>query len=175
LVAAGVVLESIALAAARRSEPDDSTAERRPWLGATLVTAAFSAVYLARIALQGGLDLTNIDYGVGGFGAAEVSAVQAVGAMMWKYVAAFGLLLLVFTGPLRPDARRVVLAGFTLVYAVRAGAVAWMLLTAGTSYWTGLRTMSELPSALIAACVGAVLTARAYLVQSPGSLAAARS
>jgi len=109
-----------------------------------------------RIGLQGGLDLTNIDYGVGGFGDPEVSQFRVGAAMIWKYVSATWLLLTLVLVALKEQGRMVI-AAFMVSYAVRAATVAWMLFVGRTSFWTATRTMSEIPSALIVSIVAALL------------------
>jgi len=73
LASAAIGLEAVLHTVVRAKEPGDVAIEHRPWAVVLLATTLFAAVFLVRIGLQGGLDLTNIDYGVGGFGDPEVS------------------------------------------------------------------------------------------------------
>jgi hypothetical protein len=154
LLCAALVLEAVghsARGAARSADPD---ASHRPWMLASLSLVLFGGAFLTRAALQGGLDLTNIDYNVGAFGDPHVSEVRAALAMIWKFLSAFMLLLACLVLPLSKRAAMAVALAFSLVFVVRAGTLSWMLFACRTSYWTALRTMSDCPSALIATWAG---------------------
>ena len=63
----------------------------------------FSSAYLLRVGLQGGLDLGNIDYGVGSFGNPGVGQGRLLGAQIWKYAAATMLLVVSLLGVIVQD------------------------------------------------------------------------
>lgn len=157
-----LVVEALAQGAAS-SVPESSSgpataADRlRPWAIATLVAVLFSSAYLLRVGLQGGLDLGNIDYGVGSFGNPGVGQGRLLGAQIWKYAAATMLLVGAALRSLPKDLRVPVALGFVAVFLARSGAVVWILFTCRASYWSAARSLADSPTALVLTVAGALM------------------
>jgi hypothetical protein len=171
-VACGLLLlEAIGHAAARTDSAANGRAGLRPWTVATLAALLFSTLYLVRVGLQGGLDLTNIDYGASAFGDPEVSQLRLALGAIWKYGAAFVLLMGALLLPLTSTLRRSIALLFVVVVSVRMAVLAWILYTCRSSYWTALRTFADTPSTLIASVFAAfVLLLLALAPREPRSV-----
>lgn len=176
-VACGLLLlEAIGHAAGREVPGEGAREQLRPWAVATLTALLFGALYLARVGLQGGLDLTNIDYGAGGFGDPDVSQLRLTLSAIWKYGAAFVLLMGSVLLPLPATLRRPIALLFVTVVSVRMAVLAWILYACRSSYWTALRTFADTPSTLIASVFGAlVLLVVALASSTPRNVEGARS
>lgn len=172
VVAAALVVEAVAQAAGPTTEQQHASIGTRAWTVATLVTVLFGAAFLARVSLQGGLDLTNIDYAAGSFGHPGVSQLRVFSSAVWKYASVMLLLAAIMLRPLGLELRRAVGFGFMLVFALRAATLAWILLACRSSYWSALRTLADLPSAIVTAAAASVVVA---VVGIPARKAAPRA
>lgn len=152
VAAAALVAEAIGHSAASPSPDEELPAERRPFTVATLLALLFSLMFLARVGVQRGLDFTSIDWGAGGFGDPSPSQLRITLAIFAKYVFAELLILFAFVGTLGRGLARALVAGSTVLWVGRAVTLALILFSSdGGAYWTALRTMSDLPSALLVA------------------------
>lgn len=141
-----------ALSRRRPADPEN------PPLASTLVLVAFAfgLLSLLRIALQGRLDFSGMDFGAGGFGDPHVPAWVVGFALGFKYVAPALLLLVALLEPLPRKVVDRVLVGLFLAFAVRGAALTGMLFVCGDSFWTGLRVLGDWPFAMLGMAVLAI-------------------
>jgi hypothetical protein len=151
-----LVVEALAQGAAS-SAPARADGRLRPWAIATLVAVLFSSAYLLRVGLQGGLDLGNIDYGVGSFGNPGVGQGRLFGAQIWKYTAATMVLVGAALRSLPKDLRLPVALGFVAVFLARAGAIVWILFSCRGSYWSAMRSLADSPTAIVLTIAGTLM------------------
>jgi hypothetical protein len=128
-----------------------------PWLVAVVVAVLFSLSFLARVGLQRGLDFTSMDFGAGSFGDPQASGLRITVCLVWKYVSAELLLLMVLLQRATADDRRTILLSFSAVAGVRAVTICLMLFVCRTSYWTAFRALSDAGPALCCLLAGALL------------------
>jgi ABC-type sugar transport system permease subunit len=153
-----LVVEALAQGAASSAPaPASPDGRLRPFAIATIVAVLFSSAYLLRVGLQGGLDLGNIDYGVGSFGNPGVGQGRLVGAQIWKFAAASMLLVGSALRSLPNDLKLPVAFGFVAVFLARSGAVVWILFTCRASYWSAMRSLADSPTALVLTIAGALM------------------
>ncbi len=116
---------------------------------ALAVLLLFALVFLQRIGVQGSLDLGSMDWGAGGFGDPSVAPVTIGVSLGLKYALAAWLLVGCFLRHLEAPFAGRVLGALTVAFVARGALLLAMLLLAGTSFWTALRVLSELPLALL--------------------------
>lgn len=116
----------------------------------------FGIYFLARVAIQRGLDFDRLHFGAGAFGSPEPNKIW-VGVMMgYRYALVGGLLFAVAIARL-PARLRVPAMYLSLVLWFGRGAtLCTMLIIGRTSYWTAQRTISDVSPALIVTVVLAV-------------------
>jgi hypothetical protein len=120
---------------------------------ALLAAVGFGLLFLQRVAIQGALDIDGMDWGCAAFGDVSVSMPVVGVAIGLKYAVAAWLAMAVFTARLGPEVSAALWRGAVVLWSVRAVVLLATLLFAGTSFWTGLRTLGDLPFALLyAAC-----------------------
>ncbi|HVU04594.1 MAG TPA: alkaline phosphatase family protein [Polyangiaceae bacterium] len=158
-VVASVVLATVVGRSLGKAEAPAAGAR----LATTLVlsTFLFGLGFTYRIGVQDGLDFGGMFWGAGAFNDAHVSAYVIGAALSFKYAAGIflpGAALLPAWGEGRlPAFPRVVLA----VLAYRVLSLFAQFTLAGTSYWTAMRVIGDLPTA-VAACVGGLALVLAY-------------
>jgi hypothetical protein len=120
---------------------------------ALLAAVGFGLLFLQRVAIQGALDIDGMDWGCAAFGDVSVSMPVVGVAIGLKYALAAWLAMAVFSARLGPEVSAALWRGAVALWSVRAVVLLATLLFAGTSFWTGLRTLGDLPFALLyAAC-----------------------
>jgi hypothetical protein len=119
----------------------------------------FGLYFLARVAIQRGLDFDRLHFGAGAFGSPEPNKVW-VGVMMgYRYALVGGLLFAVGIARI-PSCFRVFAMYLSLVLWFGRGAtLCTMLIIGRTSYWTAQRTISDVSPALIVSVALALLLA----------------
>jgi hypothetical protein len=116
-----------------------------------LLAFIFGAIYVQRIGITGALDFGSMDWGAAGFRDPHVPAVVVGVALGYKYL--LGALLLIGTIVPRLDRspRQTLLGDLVVTFSARTVVLLLMLFTCGTSFWTALRVVGDLPFPLIAA------------------------
>ena len=109
----------------------------------------FCLFFVQRIILGGALDFGGMDFGAGGFGDKHVPAWLVGIALSYKYISLGALGLVAFVGPQARRLRPRLLSALYLAYLARAATLTLMLFFCGSSYWTGLRVLGDLPFAFI--------------------------
>jgi hypothetical protein len=161
ITVASVVGERLAAWQADRAEPG-----RLP--AAELLVQSlfvFALAYVLRLGIQDGLDFGGMDWQAGAFADPNVSATVVGVGLVYKYALALWLLLTALGGLLSPWHERALLIAISVCLIVRALALALMFLLAGNSYWTALRVLGDLPTAL-AMTLGALLALSAALLRA---------
>lgn len=157
VAAAGFVAEAIGTSAAS-ALPRREPILRRPFALATLLVLLFGLVFLARVGVQRGLDFTTIDWGAGVFGDSSPSQLRIALAIVAKYVIAELVVIGAFVHKLSLPLTQGVILGSTLLWVGRAVTLALILFSSdGGAYWTALRAMSDLPTAVLIALTLAIL------------------
>jgi hypothetical protein len=117
---------------------------------------AFALAYALRMGIQDGLEFGGLDFHAGAFSAPDVSATLVGSALVYKYALGLLILLAALRPPeTRPEPWRLP-AALALCFVARGVALALMFFLGGNSYWTALRVLGDLPTAL-AMGLGAVL------------------
>jgi hypothetical protein len=127
----------------------------------------FGLYFLARVAIQRGLDFDRLHFGAGAFGSPEPNKIW-VGVMMgYRYALVGGLLAAVGIHliPKRFQAFAMFLA--LVLWFGRGATLCTMLIIGRTSYWTAQRTISDVSPALIVSVVLAVLLAETLRQRRP--------
>lgn len=131
------------------TQPAVSTEARHPH-AALLVHSlfAFAVAYALRFGIQDGIDFGGMDFHAGAFAAPDVSATLIGSALLYKY--ALGAFLVLFAlCPRWPDAGSTALPiAFVACFVARGLSLALMFFVGGNSYWTALRVLGDLPTAL---------------------------
>jgi hypothetical protein len=142
-----------ALAQGRREQP------ARHGLTQTLLLAAFAfgLIYVQRVAIQGGLDFGGMDFGAAGFGDPHVPAWLVGSALGWKYALAAALALGALFARLDPTERERLASALVAVYLGRTAIMVLMLFICGSSFWTALRVLGDIPFALLGTSLAALL------------------
>ena len=135
-----------------------ATPSREPGLAEQLLllTFAFGALYVQRIGITGALDFGAMDWGAAGFRDPHVPAAVVGTALVYKYLLAALLFLGSLLVPLPGAQGRSLLGALVVTCVVRNVVLLLMLFVCGTSYWTALRTVGDLPFPLIAALAAAL-------------------
>lgn len=128
---------------AERPKPEISRAD----LIMTLLFG-FSLMFALRMGLQDGLEFGGMDWGAAAFNDPSISAFVVGTALVYKY--AMGALLVAYAlgARLLHDSERRILIGLSLCMLLRSVALAAMFFVAGNSYWTALRVLGDLPTAV---------------------------
>jgi hypothetical protein len=139
------------------------------------VTAAclvlFGLSFLARVAIQRGLDFDRLHFGAGAFGSPEPNKIW-VGVMMGYRYALVGALLHGAGIAMIPREDRVIVTfGSLVAWFGRSAVLCTMLVIGRTSYWTAQRTISDVSPALILAVT---LAGALALVSRPSPTRASR-
>ncbi|MCS6901873.1 MAG: hypothetical protein RMJ98_19830, partial [Myxococcales bacterium] len=120
---------------------------------ALLAAVSFSLLFVQRVAIQGTLDIEGMDWGCAAFGEVAVSTPVVGVALGLKYALAAWVVMGAFLAHLGPKVSVTLWQGAVALWTVRTVVLLATLLFAGTSFWTGLRTLGDLPFALLyAAC-----------------------
>lgn len=143
---------ALAASRARRADP-------QPSLGTLLLSLAFllGLAFVQRVSFATGIDINGLDWGAGGFGDAAVPAWFVGTALVLKYVLAWLLALGTFVRHWQPAPGERLLKALVTCFAARAVFLWLVLLVCQGSFWTALRTLSDLPFALIGAFASALL------------------
>jgi hypothetical protein len=120
------------------------------------ISVVFALLYVQRVGLQGSLDIGAMDWGAGGFRDPHVPAWLVGTAIGYKYVIAELLVMAVIAGAMAGPARERFLAGLTVTYVARNAALLAMLFVCGSSFWTALRVLGDLPFGLTGAAAAAL-------------------
>ena len=113
-----------------------------------LATLGFSLIFALRVGLQDGLEFGGIDFGAGVFHDPHVSAKLIGLALVYKYAVATLVISLALSHGL-PAARSLMLAKALLAaFLLRTFALTCTLFIAGSSYWTAMRVIGDMPSML---------------------------
>jgi hypothetical protein len=150
VVATLLVADGVGAALARHRAQTHSGGEPLGLSQTLLVTTfLFGLAFVQRIGIQGALDIGAMDWGVAGFGDPHVPAWLVGGALGTKYALGLWLVLGAFLSEVgAPNAQRVAPALF-IAFLARATVLAVMFLTCGSSFWTGLRVLGDLPFAML--------------------------
>jgi hypothetical protein len=127
----------------------------------------FGLAYALRMGLQDGLEFGGMDWRAGAFADPHVSATVVGVALVYKYALGLALVLVAFVGRWSLAHELPLIVAVVACFVVRALALALMLFIAGNSYWTALRVIGDLPTAM-AMGLGALL-ALALVVFRPRS------
>jgi hypothetical protein len=112
---------------------------------------------LQRVGLQGGLQLTTLDFAAGTFGDDFMPNWWVAACLIYKFLISQMLLLVVAIAGLPKSRQLSVLSGVGAAHLARGVALLLMLFTCGQSYWTAFRVVADLPFALFGGLVVAVL------------------
>lgn len=112
------------------------------------VTFVFSLLFIQRIALTGQLDFGGMDLAAGAFNDPHVPLWVVSSALAWKYILAEILVVTAFVGRLDLHSQRKMLPGLLLCYLGRMLVLLLQLFFCGSSYWTALRVIGDLPFSL---------------------------
>lgn len=153
LLLAALVGEALG-ALARREGPAP-----RPALVLLAVTVLFAWSFLQRIGVQLGLDFMYLDWGAGTFRQPDASILRIGLGIGSKHALALLGLLWLALGPLPPAHRLAVARGMLVAELVRASVLTTMLYVSRGSFWTAMRVMGDLPHALLAVVVTALVFA----------------
>jgi hypothetical protein len=124
-----------------------------------LVTYLFALGTLQRIGLQGGLQLTTLDYTAGSLGNAHIPNWLAAACLGYKFVIAQVLLLGVGLWRMPAQKQTQILLALGTAHLARGVALLLMLFTCGQSYWTAFRVIADLPFAILGvATVGLLIS-----------------
>ena len=124
-----------------------------------LLTFVFGALYVQRVGITSALDFGAMDWGAAGFRDPHVPALVVGIALGYKYLLAALLLIGALLAYLDQKSRVDLLEGLVVTSVGRAVVLLFMLFVCGTSYWTALRVVGDLPFPLI----GAVAAALAWI------------
>jgi hypothetical protein len=124
-----------------------------------IVLFLFTLTYTQRIGIQLGMDFTSMDWTAGTFGGENVSLWRIGSAIVFKHSFARAAVVFVVLVALPLAYRRQAAQGLLLAELGRTVALMAMLLFCRRSFWTSLRTMSDLPHALMAVMVAAIACA----------------
>lgn len=121
-----------------------------------LVASGFCLLFALRIGLQDGLEIGGLNFGAGVFHDPRVGARWVGLALVYEYALAAILVLLALSHAL--SVKRALALGKCLLatFLIRAFALTCTFSLAGSSYWTALRIISDLPATLCIA-FGALL------------------
>jgi hypothetical protein len=128
----------------------------RPSAVLAIVTFLFALGYLQRIGVQQGVDFTHFDWGAGAFRQPGVSLVRIGAALAYKHGFARAALVFAVLSALPPRHRSLAARGLFAAEAIRAAVLTVMLYACGSSFWTSLRVIGDLPHALAAVVVAAL-------------------
>jgi hypothetical protein len=137
-------------AAARDREPD-----RAHLL--LLSAAGFGLVFLQRLGIQNELDFGGLDLQAAAFGDPHVSAAVIGVAIGYKYLLAAVLVLAVLVAPLSANFRAQLLPALGVTFVARTALLVLLLFVCGSSYWTGLRVMADVPFPFLGALAALLL------------------
>lgn len=141
----------------------------RPGLVLLLATAGFGLVFLQRLGIQNELDFGGMDLQAGAFGDAHVSPAVIGVAIGYKYCLASLLVLAGLVAPLAHPLRDALLPALTITFVARSAMLVLFLFLCGSSYWTGLRVMADVPFPFLAALAMLALWIGIVLVQPASS------
>jgi len=127
---------------------------------------AFALAFALRMGIQDGLEFGGLDFHAGAFAAPDVSATLVGVALAYKY--ALALLVLHLALSLRfPFVNQAQLAAALIAcFVARALSLSLMFFFCGNSYWTALRVLGDLPTAL-AMALGAVFALGILSIRVP--------
>lgn len=131
-----------------------------------LVTFLFALCTLQRIGLQGGLQLTTLDFAAGSFGDAHVAVWLAATCLVYKFVVAQVLLVGIAIRRMPAKEQSHVLLGLGAAHLARGVALLLMLLTCGHSYWTAFRVVADLPFAMVGVVIAGLAGANSKILSS---------
>jgi hypothetical protein len=128
----------------------------RPSTVLLLVTFLFAWGFLQRILVQTGVDFPHFDWAAGTFRDPNASVARIGAALVFKHAFVRMALLYAFFSPLAPSLRAPLARCLVAAEALRAGVLAVTLYACGSSFWTSLRAIGEVPHALTATVVAAL-------------------
>lgn len=111
------------------------------------VSVVFSLLYVQRIGVQGSLDIGAMDWGAGGFRDPNVPAWLVGSALTYKYLIAELLVVAVFVRAFSSSMRERFLKAVVITYLARTAMLIGMLFVCGSSFWTALRVLGDMPFA----------------------------
>ena len=126
---------------------------------AGLALVMFGLSFLARVAIQRGLDFDRMHFGAGAFGSPDPNKTWVAVMMGFRYALVAVLLHGVAVARIAPRDQTLVVFAWLVVWLGRAATLCTMLVIGRTSYWTAQRTISDVSPALIATLVLALLLA----------------
>ncbi len=112
------------------------------------ITFLFALSYIQWVGLQGGLQLTTMDFAAGTFGDAHVPSWLIGVGLAYKFGVAEVILLAVYMRGFPHGERLRLLAGLIAVHLAKGVTLLLMLTFCGHSYWTAFRVVADLPFAL---------------------------
>ncbi len=112
------------------------------------VSFVFGLIFVQRIGLTGQLDFGGMDLAAGAFNDSHVPLWVVGSALTWKYILAEILVVTAFVGRVDVHSQRQLLPGLILAYIGRMLALLLQLFFCGSSYWTALRVIGDLPFSL---------------------------
>lgn len=122
----------------------------RPALVMLLATAGFGLVFVQRLGIQNELDFGGMDLQAGAFGDTRVSPAVIGVAIGYKYCLASLLALAALVTPLARALRDALVPALAIAFVARSAMLVLFLFLCGSSYWTGLRVMADVPFPFLA-------------------------
>jgi len=122
-----------------------------------LAAAGFGLVFIQRLGIQNQLDFGGLDYRAAAFGDPVVSAWIIGVALGYKYVLAATLVLSALSGPLEAHLRAELIPALAITFVARSGILLLLLFICGSSFWTGLRVLGDIPFAVLGAAATLLL------------------
>ena len=146
LVVAGIVSRGSFNMSPRKTTETETGRMGYRWVS---ITFLFALSYIQWIGLQGGLQLTTMDFAAGTFGDSHVPHWLTGACLAYKFLIAEVILIAIYTHRVRHDERVRLLSGLIAAHVARGVALLLMLATCGHSYWTAFRVVADLPFALV--------------------------
>lgn len=112
------------------------------------VTFVFGLLFVQRVGITGQLDFGGMDLAAGAFDDQHVPLWVVGTALSWKYILAEIIVVTAFLARLDLHSQRRILPALILTYLARVLALLLQLFFCGSSYWTALRVIGDLPFSL---------------------------
>lgn len=145
-----IVAEGIGDAVGREKAPG------RP-LFLLLTAAGFGLVFLQRLGIQNELDFGGLDLAAGAFGDPHVSEAVIGVALGYKYLLGATLVLGALVAPLDARVQGELAPALAVTFVARTAVLVLLLFVCGSSYWTGLRVMADVPFPFLGAVAALVI------------------
>lgn len=128
----------------------------RPSIVILLVTFLFAWGFVQRVGVQTGVDFTSFDWGAGAFRDRGASLARIGAALVYKHAFVRAAIVYALFEALSPSLRAWTARGLLAAETLRTALLAVMLYVCGSSFWTALRVIGDLPHAITATSVAAL-------------------